>query len=133
MQFLSLKYLWRIVFTIAGMLVTKKPVGALLGFALGFYLDVKYGPALEGLLCRRTTPPQPAVASDALAAAYELLGVRPEDDMAVIKEAYRRLISEYHPDKLAGKGVSDSVVKMATEKSQLVQAAYDLICKSRKD
>ena len=30
---------------------------------------------------------------------YRILGVDVNDDMSVIKEAYRRLASKYHPDK----------------------------------
>ncbi|MDZ7820249.1 MAG: DnaJ domain-containing protein [Aliarcobacter sp.] len=29
---------------------------------------------------------------------YEILGVKEIDDMDTIKKAYRKLISEYHPD-----------------------------------
>ncbi len=41
-------------------------------------------------------------------------------------------MSEYHPDKLMGQGVPDDMIKVATERSQEVQAAYDLIKSSRK-
>ena len=30
---------------------------------------------------------------------YRILGVKANDDMSVIKAAYRRLASKYHPDK----------------------------------
>ena len=30
---------------------------------------------------------------------YKILGVNVNDDMSVIKTAYRRLASKYHPDK----------------------------------
>ncbi|MFT6221686.1 MAG: DnaJ like chaperone protein, partial [Candidatus Endobugula sp.] len=36
------------------------------------------------------------------------------------------------PDKLIGQGVPDDMVKVATERAQEVQAAYDLIKNSRK-
>jgi len=49
-----------------------------------------------------------------------------------IKKAYRKLISEYHPDKLMGQGVPEDMIKVATERSQKVQTAYDLIKKTRK-
>ena len=69
--------------------------------------------------------------SDALAEAYTALGVKPADDMATIKKAYRRRMSEHHPDKLMAQGVPEEVIKIATEKSQVIQAAYELICKHR--
>jgi DnaJ like chaperone protein len=70
--------------------------------------------------------------SDALAMAYEALGVDKSISDKDLKRAYRKLMSEYHPDKLMGQGVPDDMIKVATERSQEVQAAYDLIKKSRK-
>jgi DnaJ like chaperone protein len=40
-------------------------------------------------------------------------------------------MSENHPDKLIARGVPDSMIKLATEKSQEIQAAYELIKKAR--
>lgn len=68
---------------------------------------------------------------DTLAEAYAVLGVKPGDDMAVIKKAYRKRMSEHHPDKLMAQGVPEEVIKIATEKSQVIQAAYELICKNK--
>jgi len=65
------------------------------------------------------------------AAAYEALGVSSDAGNSEIKRAYRRLMSEYHPDKLIGQGVPDDMVKKATERSQEIQAAYDTIKKVR--
>ena len=64
--------------------------------------------------------------------AYDALGVEKTASDAEIKKAYRKLMSEYHPDKLMGQGVPDDMIKVATERSQEVQTAYDLIKKSRK-
>lgn len=64
--------------------------------------------------------------------AYDALGVDPSATDAEIKKAYRKLMSQYHPDKLVGQGVPEDMVKVATERSQEVQAAYDLIKKHRK-
>ncbi len=66
-----------------------------------------------------------------LALAYAALGVTAETSDADIKKAYRKLMSEYHPDKLIGQGMPEDMVKAATERSQEIQAAYDLIKKSR--
>lgn len=68
----------------------------------------------------------------ALNAAYQALGIKKTDSDADIKKTYRRLIREFHPDKLMGQGLPEDMVKKATERSQEIQAAYDLIKKSRK-
>ncbi len=67
-----------------------------------------------------------------LALAYQALGVSADESDKDLKRAYRRLMSEYHPDKLIGQGVPEDMVREATERSQEIQAAYDLIRRSRK-
>lgn len=64
--------------------------------------------------------------------AYQALGVAKSATDTEVKKAYRKLMSEYHPDKLQGQGLPDDVVNMATEKSKEIQVAYDLVKKSRK-
>lgn len=63
--------------------------------------------------------------------AYGVLGVSKEATMPEIKRAYKKLMSEHHPDKLVAKGLPEEMVKMATEKTQEIQKAYDYICKCR--
>jgi len=59
--------------------------------------------------------------------AYAILGVKPSDSDAEIKKAYRRLMSQHHPDKLVAKGLPEEMIKVATEKTQEIHKAYDLI------
>ncbi|PCK10180.1 MAG: co-chaperone DjlA [Alteromonadaceae bacterium] len=70
--------------------------------------------------------------ADDRATAYTALGVNEGINDVDLKKAYRRLMSEYHPDKLEGRGVPQDMVKLATERSQEIQAAYELIKKHRK-
>lgn len=67
----------------------------------------------------------------ALKAAYQALGANEKYTDAEIKKAYRRLVREFHPDKLMGQGVPEDMIKAATERSQEIQVAYELIKKSR--
>jgi DnaJ like chaperone protein len=63
--------------------------------------------------------------------AYQALGVAPSCSDRELKRAYRRLMSEHHPDKLMARGVPEAMLKVATEKAQEIQAAYETVRKSR--
>ena len=63
--------------------------------------------------------------------AYAALGVNESDSDKDIKRAYRKLMSKYHPDKLIGQGMPEDMVKEATERSQEIRTAYELIQKHR--
>ncbi len=73
-----------------------------------------------------------ASASDKLTLnqAYKILGIAKGSSEAEVKKAYRRLMSQHHPDKLVAKGLPDEMIALATEKTQEIRKAYDLIKKS---
>lgn len=73
-----------------------------------------------------------AASATALDDAYKALGVSSESSDQEVKRAYRKLMSQYHPDKLMGQGVPEDMIAVATEQAKEVQVAYDLITKSRK-
>ncbi len=66
-----------------------------------------------------------------LRAAYKLLGVSEATGDAELKKAYRRQMSQHHPDKLVAKGLPDEMMDIATRKAQDIKAAYELIKSSR--
>jgi len=68
---------------------------------------------------------------NALETAYKALGVKENDSDQDIKKAYRRLMSQNHPDKLMGQGMPEDIIKMATERSKEIQKAYELIKQQR--
>jgi DnaJ like chaperone protein len=72
-----------------------------------------------------------AYAASALEDAYKALGVTRDSTDAEIKRAYRKLMSQYHPDKLMGQGVPEDMIAMATEQAKEIQLAHDLIKKTR--
>jgi DnaJ like chaperone protein len=75
--------------------------------------------------------PGVAPAGNPLDDAYQALGVAPSCSDRELKRAYRRLMSQHHPDKLMARGVPEAMVKVATEKAQEIQAAYETVRKSR--
>lgn len=68
---------------------------------------------------------------DQLKDAYAVLGVDAGVTDAEVKRAYKRLMNQHHPDKLVAKGLPEEMVKVATEKSQEIRAAYDLVRQAR--
>jgi len=63
--------------------------------------------------------------------AYAVLGVTSSTSDAEVKKAYRRLMSQHHPDKLVSKGLPEEMMTIAKEKTQEIKAAYDDIKKAR--
>ena len=63
--------------------------------------------------------------------AYKALGVSSSIDDRELKKVFRRLMSENHPDKLSARGVPKEMIDLATERSQSITAAYDLIKAAR--
>lgn len=63
--------------------------------------------------------------------AYAILGISESATPAEIKKAYRKQMSQHHPDKLLAKGLPEEMIKIATEKTQNIKAAYDRICAAK--
>jgi DnaJ like chaperone protein len=59
--------------------------------------------------------------------AYQILGINSTATPADIKRAYRRKMSENHPDKMIAKGLPKEMIELATAKTQQIQAAYEQI------
>jgi DnaJ like chaperone protein len=70
-------------------------------------------------------------AADHLADAYQALGVRPEAADAEVTLAYRRLMSQNHPDKLVANGLPQSMIEAAHERTRQILEAYEVIRKHR--
>ena len=86
-------------------------LGALLGLLIGHAFDVDW------FKLRRDNP-------------YAVLGLTSDVSDAEIDQAYRRLISQYHPDKLAG--VAADLRRQAETKAGEINGAYDRIRTLRK-
>jgi len=62
---------------------------------------------------------------------YAILSCSRNDSDDVIKGQYRKLVQEYHPDKIASKGLPEEFTKLAEEKFREIQTAYDAVKKER--
>lgn len=77
----------------------------------------------------RYEPPKPR--ETPLHEAYATLGITSSATDSEVKRAYRKLISQHHPDKLSAQKVTPERMQKATEQTQKIQKAYDAICKAR--
>ena len=66
-----------------------------------------------------------------LSNAYKVLGCSPEMTEQEVKKAYRKLMSQNHPDKLIAKGLPPEMMEVAKQKTQDIQSAYEVITKSK--
>ncbi|HFD33404.1 MAG TPA: co-chaperone DjlA [Gammaproteobacteria bacterium] len=64
--------------------------------------------------------------------AYRVLGIDSSATDSEVKKAYRKLMSQHHPDKLVARGLPEEMLKIATEKTQEIKAAYEQIKQERK-
>src|SRR5690606_19541304 len=97
---------------IAGWLLLRHPGGGLIGLLIGHAFDAGW------------------VGGGRNAAAYRVLGLASDATDAEIDQAYRRLMSQYHPDKVAG--AAPELREQAESKAREINAAYDRIKTLRK-
>jgi DnaJ like chaperone protein len=60
-----------------------------------------------------------------------VLGVESKASDAEVKRAYRRLINRHHPDKLASRGLPEEAIKLASQKTQEIIRAYEVVTRAR--
>jgi DnaJ like chaperone protein len=81
----------------------------------------------EGEQSRRAAPRS----GPSLHEAYQVLGVDAKSSDAEVKRAYRRLLSQHHPDKLVSKGLPEEMMKLATQKTHEIRRAYEKVRAAR--
>lgn len=59
--------------------------------------------------------------------AYAQLGLTSSASDAEVKKAYRKLVSQYHPDKLVSRGLPEEMMDMAKNRVRDINTAYEQI------
>lgn len=111
---------------IAGWLLLRHPVGGFIGLLIGYAFDHDTFSS-----SRKESPRDSAGSGDAnVDWAYRVFELPEDASDAEIGRVYRRLMSQYHPDRVAG--ATPELQKIAEQKSREINAAYDRIQKLRK-
>lgn len=95
---------------IAGWLLLRHPAGGVIGLVIGHAFDAGW------MAPRRHKD-------------HQALGVEPEATDVEVDQAYRRLISQYHPDRVAG--AAPELRAQAEARAAELNAAYDRLRRSR--
>jgi DnaJ like chaperone protein len=67
-----------------------------------------------------------------VADAYAVLGVDKRATDAAVRERWKQLMRENHPDSLASRGVPAAMIAAASDRVAVINAAYDTIKRERK-
>lgn len=63
--------------------------------------------------------------------AYAQLGLTSKASDGEVKKAYRKLVSQYHPDKLVSRGLPEEMMNIAKTRVREINTAYDQIKQAR--
>jgi DnaJ like chaperone protein len=74
---------------------------------------------------------RPLNQGQSLQQSYAALGLNSDASAQEIKRAYRKLVSQYHPDKLVSQGLPDEMMEMSKKRVREINAAYDNIKASK--
>lgn len=96
---------------IAGWLLMRHPAGGLIGLLIGHAFDSDW---------LRTATGEP----------YAVLGLEGDASDGEVDLAYRRLIAQYHPDRMAG--AAPELREQAQRRAAEINRAYDRIRKMRR-
>ncbi len=64
--------------------------------------------------------------AERVSGAYAVLGIREQSTNDEIKQAYRRLMNRYHPDKLS-RALDPATLRVAEQRTREIRGAYDML------
>ena len=104
-------------------LLTRRPPLMVLGLLIGHLYDI-------GLFSAGAAVPRPPPAPVAPPAdPYAILGVNSSSSNEEIEQAYRRRMSEYHPDRVAS--AAPEIRELAGQRAREINGAYEQIKQQR--
>lgn len=115
-----MRWYGKLIGAILGWMLMRHPAGAILGAALGHAIDAGWFSPRP----RRAPPPAPEE-------DYRILGIADDASDEDIERAYRRLMAQYHPDRVAG--AADEFRELAERRSRDINAAYDRVRTRRRN
>ncbi|WP_125779140.1 co-chaperone DjlA [Pseudoalteromonas rubra] len=80
---------------------------------------------------QRSSAREPEHSAISRSEALAVLGLSDGASDKDIKRAYRKLMSQHHPDKLVSQGLPEHMMEIAKRKSQSIQSAYELLKQKR--
>ena len=113
---------YKIIGALIGVL-TRRPQFIILGLIVGHLFDI-------GFFRKKPALPDTAKPDGEARNAHAVLEVPEDAGMDDIEQAYRRKISDYHPDKVAG--AADEIRQLAETRAREINTAYEAIQKLRK-
>ena len=91
----------------------------------------KMASAIAGEVHHRQTGSLARSAGISVKDAYAVLNISNSANDAEVKKAYRRLMSQHHPDKLVSKGLPEEMIKIAEKRTHEIRTAYEKIKEER--
>jgi preprotein translocase subunit Sec63 len=110
-----MKWKYKIIGFLLGML-TRRPQFILLGVVIGHLFDI-------GFFSKNSSADNESKPEQAIPNAFEVLDVPENASMEDIEQAYRKKISDYHPDKVAN--AAPELKALAELRAREINAAYD--------
>ena len=121
----------RLEATLLGLFAIARSDGPINRAELGFLQSVHRSFRLDRKAWDRASGAAPQVNPDE-PDPYTVLGVSPNADDKELRDTWRQLMRENHPDSLASRGVSKAFIDGASEKVARINAAWDRIKRERR-
>ena len=103
-------------------------VAQIFGYSQGAYQSIK---ARYGAYSSSGADSSDSGTDSKTNSAFQILGVSQNSSEAEIRKAYRKKVAEYHPDKIAARGLPKEFTELANQKFREIQQAWETLRTSR--